>query len=152
MTPRDTQQPNVMIRTTDMCRSTLQKYARDKRVLQSFRAFIEWKRGNPIQAFGSRDYKFKAGELKGIPHATLNNDVCVVYEVSGSNPHVIVIHGLFSHDDLGTGNPARPRLQTKAASAFRNPRGVQRIEPTEVESCVGSSLRDVLSGPTLHWA
>ena len=121
---------NVKIRTSSLCRKTIKSFSKDARLLQAFRDFIEWKCDNPLTPFRSRDKPFSAGPIKGIPHATLNNDVCVVYEISGTNPRTLLIHGLFSHDDLGTGTPPRQKLILKAARAFANP---CNIEPYEVD-------------------
>lgn len=143
MTTPNANMPTVKVRTSALCRDTIKKYSKDKRILNGFYDFVKWKRENPLQPYRSRDYKFTAGFLKGIPHATLNHDVCVVYELSGTAPHILTIHGMFSHDELGTGNPARPRLQSKARDAFDNPRRIQALTSVD-ESSRFSLLKELL--------
>jgi len=86
--------------------------------------FEEFKRAkieNPTQPFGSKDYPMGSFAPIGqavpkIRHAHLTSDISIFYTISGSNPTVIYLYGLFSHDDSGTGQPANIKKQKSLAS------------------------------------
>lgn len=86
------------------------------------RQFMEVKRNNPQQQFGASDKPFiSAGfftaTIPGIKHAHLTFDLSIVYKVDGS---VITLYGMFTHDDLGTGQPANMRKQKSMAQRLAN--------------------------------
>lgn len=97
---------------------TMKNYQSNVAVLKAFREFITAKRNDPLAPFGSKDRAFTGNGLKAYKHSGLTFDISVVYTLSGRDPHVIRLYGLFSHDELGTGNPARLGLQKKAADSF----------------------------------
>lgn len=99
--------------------TTLRNFSRDPQVIAALQAFIAHKRANPLQPFGSKDYPFKGG-LKAYSHSGLTFDAQVVYTISGRDPHIIRLYGVFTHDQLGTGNPAQMKRQQKAAQTFDN--------------------------------
>lgn len=123
-----TPQRTVRILASDLYRRTLAEYSKQPRVLMALAQFLALKRRNPIEQFGNKDKPFTNGDLKGYLHAGLNHDIQIVYTLSGKDPQVIVLHGIFSHDQLGTGNPPRQTRQSKAAATFANARGVQPLE------------------------
>ena len=84
-------------------------------VLKALLEFIESKRNNPLAPYGAKDYPFKQGELKGIPHAALANDARVVYDLEGSNPRRLSLYGVYTHDQLGTGQPINIERQNQMA-------------------------------------
>lgn len=87
-----------------------------------------------MQPYGSSDYPFQGGLLKGYGHAHLrkedsskiNRDYFIVYRIHGRNPYVIDLYGIFSHEDLGTGTPPKRNIQTTMATKFGNQ---QFVEP-----------------------
>ena len=56
--------------------------------------------------YGSSDKPFKTnGAFSGLRHAHLTFDLSLVYSISGANPAIIRLYGIYSHDELGTGQP-----------------------------------------------
>jgi hypothetical protein len=77
--------------------------------------------GKPVPRFGSSDKPFSGdGNYSGLLHAHLNGDMSIVYSVSGANPTDIKLYGIFSHDDLGTGQPSNKRKQVSTAQKFKS--------------------------------
>lgn len=117
--PAATPQRKVRILKAACFGPTLERYKHDSRVLTAFRAFIALKRDNPMAPYGSKDYPFKGnGKLRGFGRAGLTFDVSIVYTIEGRDPTTIKLLGLFSHDELGTGQPAAMKRQDRAAAMF----------------------------------
>lgn len=109
----------VRILTSPMFWSSYENHKRNKVVVDALSKFVQAKRDNPLAPYGAKDYPFRGdGPLKGFGHAGLTFDVSVIYTISGRDPHVIRLLGVFSHDELGTGQPAAINRQKKAAKAF----------------------------------
>lgn len=123
-----TPQRTVRILASDLYRRTLAGYSKQPRVLMALAEFLAFKRKDPTDKFGNKDKPFTNGDLRGYMHAGLSHDIQVVYTLSGKDPQVIVLHGIFSHDELGTGNPPRQTRQAKAAASFKAARGVQPLD------------------------
>ena len=105
-----------------MYNETLLNYSKNQRVLEKLKDFISYKRNNPTQNFGTKDQFFSThGILKSavnnesMKHAHLTHDVSILYTIQG-RPPLIKLYGIFSHDDLGTGQPAKKQDQRVAAS------------------------------------
>jgi mRNA-degrading endonuclease YafQ of YafQ-DinJ toxin-antitoxin module len=101
---------------------TLSNYSKNQRVLERLKEFITHKRNNPTQNFGTKDQLFSSdGILKSavnnesMKHAHLTHDVSILYTIQG-RPPLIKLYGIFSHDELGTGQPSKKSDQRKAAS------------------------------------
>ncbi len=91
-------------------------------VLNSLKAFLTLKRQNPMQPYGSSDKPFRsdgffANEVPGIAHAHITHDLSVVYKMSGG---VLHLFGIYSHDQLGTGQPQNVNKQKSMAAKFSN--------------------------------
>lgn len=89
--------------------------------------FIERKKKDPMAAYGNNDKPFAAGGTFGraLPKARkahLTDDYSVVYELSGRDPTTIKIDGVFSHSDLGTGNPPNKNIQSNMSTRIANAR------------------------------
>ena len=85
--------------------------------------FIRIKTQDPTQQFGSSDKPFRSGGIfsNAVPkirHAHLTHDLSMVYTVSGGDNPVIRLYGIFSHDDMGTGQPQNLNRQRGVASQF----------------------------------
>lgn len=77
--------------------------------------------GKPVPRFGASDKPFSGdGNYPGLLHAHLNADMSIVYSVSGANPTDVKLYGIFSHDDLGTGQPSNKRKQVSMAQKFKS--------------------------------
>lgn len=78
--------------------------------------FLRSKKENKLQPYGAKDYPFiSEGPLgkavPGLRHAHLTQDLSVFYTIGGSNPSVIKLYGIFSHQDSGTGNSPNVKIQ-----------------------------------------
>lgn len=99
--------------------ATLKKYESDPQVLQALRNFIDFKRQNPLQQAGGKDRPYVGnGPLAGYVHAGLTRDISIVYTISGRDPHVIKLFGIYTHQDTGTGTPGRPNLSKVVAASW----------------------------------
>ena len=88
------------------------------------RDFMELKRHDPGRPFGGSDKPFipngKFGsKIPGIRHAHLNRDLSLVYRFD-PNQTEIWLYGIFSHDELGTGQPANINRQDSIATKLSN--------------------------------
>jgi hypothetical protein len=89
-------------------------------IVQKIKDFRELKSKNPMAPFGSNDRPFiGAGIFKQyLPKALkahLTPDISIIYELSGRNPTTIKLHGVFTHADMGTGQPANIKIQKNLA-------------------------------------
>lgn len=100
-------------RTCDLFNETFTQKSRDYPVIGAkFQEFRAAKSANKLAPFGSSDKPFKSfGVFEGLKHAHLTGDVSVVYSIHGSNPSLIDLYGVFSHDELGTGQPVNIKRQ-----------------------------------------
>lgn len=131
--PAKGQQPvdqrKCRIFASDLFYETRNNYKFDVNVLEALLKFIRFKRDNPLSPFGSKDYPFKGdGPLHGLPHAGLTFDVSIVYSISGKNPNVITLYGIFSHDELGTGNPGNQKRMKQAATRIFRQTNAQPLD------------------------
>jgi hypothetical protein len=98
----------------------------NKKLAEKIKAFRDFKKQNPIAAFGGSDTMFVgAGPIakalgERARHAHLTQDICIVYSVSGKNPTVIKLYGLFRHKDIGTGDTPNIRKQQSAADRMKD--------------------------------
>jgi hypothetical protein len=88
-------------------------------------AFMSVKKADPMATFGSRDGMFAGGgnftaAVPKLRHAHMTHDVSIFYRLSGANPTVIDLFGLFSHDESGTGQPANIKKQKSLAKSLAN--------------------------------
>ena len=89
-----------------------------KKVADRFNDFLQSKKENPLQPFGKSDKPFIGGGLiqGAIPnetllHAHLTHDIGIVYSLTGKDPRVLKLYGIFTHDEMGTGQPDNRRKQ-----------------------------------------
>lgn len=89
-----------------------------------FAEFVRAKQQDPTQQFGASDRPFVGASPLGLVrprlmHAHITQDLSVIYHVAGRDPTVISIHGVFSHDNIGTGDPRNIRRQKNSADQFQ---------------------------------
>jgi hypothetical protein len=107
-----------------------------------FDDFRRTKEANPNQPYGSRDASFHGDGIfsKKIPklrHAHLMHDLNLCYTISGKDPTIIKLYGVFKHDELGTGQPANIKRQKNVAATMANqsfadiPSSKQATAPTK---------------------
>ena len=108
--PVDTRQCRIFV--CGLYDETLALYGNNDLVTTALKQFIREKRLNPMGRFGSKDRLFSGeGNLEGYVHAGLTGDVSVVYKLSGNAPRTLMIYGIFSHDELGIGQPRNIKRQ-----------------------------------------
>ena len=81
---------------------------------------MQTKRENPNTLFGSSDKPFlskgKFGTIvPGLKHAHITDDLSIVYKVQNG---VVYLYGFYTHDELGTGQPANINKQDSMAGKF----------------------------------
>lgn len=89
-------------------------------VLQKIEDFKRSKAAAPLAPFGSNDKSFSSEGIfkQYMPKALkahLTSDISIIYELSGRNPTTIKLYGVFTHADLGTGQPANKKIQKNMA-------------------------------------
>lgn len=120
--PTQSAAPGVKFRKCPMMMETLKKYGA---LLSKMIDFQEVKKNKPMAKFGSTDYPFTGKgvfgtTVPGLAHAHLTKDISIVYRVHSKNPTLIDLYGLYSHADLGTGQPANIKRQKSIATKFSN--------------------------------
>lgn len=116
----------VVFRTCDLYRETLVDKARAYPVIgQKMQEFRDFKTANPLQPYGGSDKPFVSKGnfgtvVGGLRHAHLTHDIMIVYTISGRNPTVFNLYGIFSHDELGIGQPANIKRQKAQAKRMNN--------------------------------
>lgn len=99
--------------------------ARLPNIIEMVKDFRQFKSANPLAAYGksdkssSPDGNFSA-EVPKIRHAHLTHDISIWYTISGKNPNIIRLYGIFSHDESGTGQPPARNVQRKLAKKMAN--------------------------------
>lgn len=91
-------------------------------VKEKLKSFVNYKIQNPLQSFNKSDSPFSGNgifgsNIKGLRHAHLSQDVSIVYLITG-NPIKICLYGVFSHAELGTGQPANIKKQKSIVKRF----------------------------------
>ena len=116
----------VVFRHCNLYRETLVDKARAYPIIgQKMQDFKAFKSANPLQQYGGSDKPFVGNgffgnAVRGLRHAHLTHDIMVVYKLSGADPKVFDLYGIFSHDELGIGQPANLKKQKSAASRLGN--------------------------------
>lgn len=120
----------VIVKTSNLFNETLSKkiLSGNKKVADRVADFLKVKKENPMQPFGKDDLAFVGNNpvLKNaIPgetliHAKLTADISIVYSVSGRDPWILKLYGIFTHDELGTGQPQNIRRMKQAAARITN--------------------------------
>jgi hypothetical protein len=101
--------------------------AGNRKLPERFETFLQTKMNNPMQPFGKSDRPFiSAGVIRNaIPnetllHAHLTPDISVVYSITGKDEKVIKLYGVYTHDEMGIGQPANIRKQKQFADRLSN--------------------------------
>jgi len=91
--------------------------------------FVQTKVQDPTKPFGSKDTLFGGkgplSKLSKLRHAHLMHDISLCYIISGKDPTVLKLYGVFKHDELGTGQPNNISRQKGAITTMSN----QTFEP-----------------------
>lgn len=123
--------PRVEFVKCDAYVDSVAKYKGNQQVLAAFREFIDFKSREPLALFGGKDRPFTGnGSLRGYIHAGITRDISIIYKISGRDPHVISLYGLYTHNDIGTGTPGRPQLTAKMAAMFNKQQNFRPLSET----------------------
>jgi hypothetical protein len=49
----------------------------------------------------------------------MGQDVSIVYKLEGKEPRKLKLYGFFSHEDLGTGQPPKQKIQQKTGKRLK---------------------------------
>ncbi len=119
---------NVAISESPLFQETASKYIKSNpKVLEKYIEFLKVKKANPTAPFGGSDKRNTANtpmslEIPGIKHAHLTHDISVFYTLSGSNPSVLRVYAILSHDEAGIGQPVNMKVQKSMAKRMSNQR------------------------------
>ena len=96
--------------------SVVQMVRRNKHIIDKIKDFEAVKSANPLARYGNSDETLSPDsllslEVPKIRHAKLTSDVSIWYTISGKDPQVIRLYGVFTHDDSGTGQPSNRKKQ-----------------------------------------
>jgi hypothetical protein len=110
--------------------ATINKYTDRKESLKAeLKEFILYKQANPYngtspagEGFGNSDKRFISGKIfntavPDISHAHLTHNISIVYKIEDD---VLYLFGVYTHDDLGTGQPQNINKQKGKAASFAN--------------------------------
>lgn len=117
---------SVVFKSCPLYMETFVEKARAYPVIgQKMQEFRDFKTANPIQQYGATDKPFIgkgnfAGAVPGLRHAHLTHDIMVAYTISGKNPTEFHLYGIFSHDELGIGQPANIKRQKAQSKRMAN--------------------------------
>lgn len=114
--------PDVVFRDCKLFNETAaQKFRENPGLAKKLIDFQEAKTKDKMAPFGANDKPFKSfGFFAGFRHAHLNSDLSLIYSIHGANPTVIDLYGIFSHDEIGTGQPANIKRQKAVSQQVRN--------------------------------
>jgi len=111
----------AFLRGTDFRRTYNERVLPYEGVRAKFRQFMHVKRQDPKQQWNPSDRAFVGdaplGQVPGLRHAHITSDISIVYRVVNKT---IFLYGFYTHDDLGTGTPAKIPKQKTAATRFQN--------------------------------
>lgn len=86
--------------------------------------FIATKSKDPMQPYGGKDKPFGGNGPIGqafpkLRYAHLNSDISLFYTMEGRGPTIFKLYGVFSHDDIGTGQPMNIKRQKNFISKLK---------------------------------
>jgi hypothetical protein len=116
----------VVFETGPMWEQSLSAAIKDSpNVIKKLKEFQALKASTPMKAFGTNDKPFApAGIFKQyLPKALkahLTPDISIIYELSGRNPTRIKLYGVFTHAEMGTGQPPNMKIQKNLAKRLAN--------------------------------
>jgi len=126
MAPPSKNTSNVVFEYGPLWEESLASAIKDTpNVLQKIKEFTDFKAANPLVQYGSNDKPFSPSGIykKYLPKALkahLTPDISIVYELSGRNPTNIKLYGVFTHADMGTGQPPNIKIQKNMAKRLAN--------------------------------
>lgn len=97
----------------------------DSNIRQLIKDFVDFKSKDPTARYGGKDESLSpqgiyTNEIPKIRKAHLTRDMSIWYTISGKDPHVIRLYGVFDHRESGTGTPDNRKKQRTLASRMSN--------------------------------
>ena len=94
---------------------------KDSNIIQLIKDFKNFKSKDPLAQYSDKDQCLAPNtaftiEVPKIRKARLKHDSSIYYTLSGKDPHVIKLYGVFSHDDAGIGQPQNIKKQKTLAN------------------------------------
>lgn len=117
---------NVVFKHSPEYVSTLAKWAiNNPHLVEKIAEFKKTKAANPMQPFGKNDTRMIATAplgraVPGLRHVHLTQDLSLFYTLSGSNPQVFNLYGIYSHNESGTGNSQNIKVQKNMGKRLAN--------------------------------
>lgn len=110
----------IVIKVCDLFKETFKEHGKNNPVLvKKLIDFINFKKDNPLLPFGKSD-KPDITHIPGIKHVHLNLDVSLWYSITGKDPRELKLYALLTHDQSGTGMPAKINIQKNVATKMSN--------------------------------
>lgn len=88
-------------------------------VASTFKRWLDQKLKTPLQLVGYDKPFSGGGNYSGLSHAHMGQDVSIVYKLEGKEPRKLKLYGFFSHEDLGTGQPPKQKIQQKTGKRLK---------------------------------
>ena len=93
-------------------------------IQEKIKEFMDTKSRDPMQPYGGKDKPFGGNGPIGqafpkMRYAHLNYDLSLFYSMEGRNPTVFKLYGVFSHDDIGIGQPMNIKRQKNFISKLK---------------------------------
>lgn len=85
--------------------------------------FLKFKKSNPKQPYNKKDDALKGGELKsvGLRHFDIGREYRLYYRVVEDTDSIkVILYGVFTHEETGTGKPPNQNRQKSFADTVRN--------------------------------
>lgn len=89
-------------------------------VAGTFARWLKSKLANPLQQVGYDKPFSGTGNYSGLSHAHMGMDISIVYKLESRDPRKLKLYGFFSHEDLGTGQPPKQKIQQKTAKRLKS--------------------------------
>jgi hypothetical protein len=114
-------------------------------------AFIEWKQRNPFNGaqpaspgFGDNDKKFKSTgnfgiRIANISHAHLTHNLSIIYRIENN---ALSLYGIYTHDELGVGNPPNIQRQQQIATRWSN----MKLDSGDSSALTAKAKQDLPAG------
>lgn len=117
-------QKKAVVETCPMFDETARFHRKDPVIADKLQRFIDFKLNNPLAQFGKSDKSTSpegvfTAAIPGIRHAHLTFDVSIWYSISGANPTRLRLYAVLTHDESGTGQPAKISKQKTVADRMQ---------------------------------
>jgi len=103
--------PDVPDTVVDVGPEFNQTMSRYPSISARYDQWIRAKMENPMSLIGYDKPFVAKSPYDGLMHAHMDDDVSVVYRITGRNPRHIKVYGFYSHEDLGTTRPPKQKVQ-----------------------------------------